>query len=330
MSVITKKIFINEFEDWLSDKLTARDIQTVVKGLTENLGVYEMERCSFEDESQKEFRDLLEIYCDAKTVEGRSKRTMYQYRYQLNRFMEYDPTPIRQLTVYNFRQYLAHEKQRGIKETTLAGNRSILCSFFEWLFKEGLLPVNPCGNLSPVKRPYKVRNAFSAVEVECIKNVCSSKRDKAIVHFLLSTGCRIGEVIACNRQDIDFQNMQVKVYGKGAKERYVYFDSVTSMHLKAYLDSRTDDNPALFVGRGAIRLSQSGHEARLKTLGKRCGVTDVFPHRFRHTFATVCVESGMDIYQVKALMGHSKIETTLRYIDISQNNLRQSYNRMHL
>lgn len=325
MSIIAKQTLISDVQEWLSDKLTVKDVEIVVRALTENLGSYEVSREN-DDGKQKEFDDMIEMFCNSKAVEGMSKTSLAQYRYKLKRFRNYDKTPIRQLTVFNFREFLAHEKNRGLADSTLVSYRDTFHAVFGWLYREGLLPKDPCSNLSPIKKKKEVRMPFSNVEVEQIKSACEDERDRAMVWFLLATGCRIGEVIGLNRNDIDFNNLKVKVLGKGNKERYVFMDHVTAMYLQQYLDSRKDGSEALICGqRGGGRLGKGGFEQRLHYLGYKVGIADVYPHRFRHTFAQNMIERGMPIHVLQKLMGHEKVDTTEKYFVMSDSQIQDAY-----
>ena len=326
MSVIDKQLFANEFKERLSDKLTTKDANTVIAELVEQMSSYELGKLA-EVGNTKEFEDMIELYCNSLLVAGRSENTIKRYRYKLRRFMNYDKTPIRQMTVFNIRQFLAYEKSRGIKDTTLRGDRDIYHAFFGWLHREGLLPYDPCSNLSPVKKKKEKVLPFSDVELEKIKSTDLTTRDKAVISFLLSTGCRISEVVALNRKDIDFQNMEVKVLGKGNKERIVYFTNVTSMYLEEYLAERKDDSEALFAGKGTDRLKKGAYEKRLRQIGDQAGVKKVHPHRFRHTFATNLIDNGMPIQEVSVLMGHERIDTTQQYVYTDQRRVENSYRK---
>lgn len=326
MSIPAKQLFTKEVTERLSDKLTMKDIDAVVQALTDEMVLYDMERRE-DQATQKDFEELLKVFIDSKRVEGRQESTLTRYAYILHRFRAYDPTPIRELTVYNFRQYLAREKDRGICDNTLRGVRDVFDSFFGWLYDEGLLPKNPCQNLNPIKVKKVVRKPYSDVDLEQLKENCVTLRDKAIVSFLLSTGCRVGEVFNLNRDDIDFQNKECTVLGKGNKERTVYMDDVAAMQLKRYLDSRTDKLDALFIGKGTKRLSPNGMRKRLHKIADWAEVEKVHPHRFRRTFATILIDHGMPVQEVANLMGHEKLDTTMGYYYIDKQNVKNSYRK---
>lgn len=326
MSMIAKKRFSDELREHLKDKLTLKDIETVLESLECQLPKYDLERRPDED-TQKDFEEMLKVFLESKRIEGRSEKTLERYKYILNRYRAYDNTPIREITVYNLRQYLAREKDRGISDRTLRGNRDVFKSFFGWLHDEGLLKSDPCSNLNPIKCKKEVKKPYSTVDIERLKENCTTLRDKAIVSFLLATGCRISEVFNLNREDIDFQNKECTVLGKGNKERTVFIDDVAAMQLQKYLDSRTDKCEALFVGKGTERLHPGGMRKRLHQIADFAGVEKVYPHRFRRTFATTLIDHGMPIQEVADVMGHEKLDTTMTYVYIDKQNVKNSYRK---
>lgn len=326
MSVLAKQAFATELRDRLYDKLTTKDADVVIAELVEQMAKFNLEQIDT-SENSKEYEDMVKLYCNTLSMEGRSEATVKRYERELMKFHAYDPTPIRHITVFNVRQYLAAEKARGIADSTLHGNRDIFHAFYGWLHREGLLPNNPCGNLRPIKGKTKERDPFTDVELERLKSVCCTIKEKALLSFFLTTGCRVSEVVGINREDVDFANHSIKVCGKGDKERYVYFNQVTEMYLKEYLRTRTDNLDALFISKYRNRMTKSGHEAVLKSLGARAGVQRVFPHRFRHTFATNLIRNGMPIQEVAVLLGHSNIDTTRVYAHTNQDRVKLSYIR---
>ena len=326
MSVIAKQMFSSELKERLYDKLTAKDADIVIAELVEQLSGFDVEQIEDPDNA-KDYEEMLELYLNTLRVDGRKDSTVNRYKRELTRFHTFDKTPIRHVTVFNVRQYLANEKKRGLADSTLIGMRDVIHAYFGWLHREGFLAVNPCGNLRPIKGKIEEREPFTAVEVEKIKNHCRNIKEKALVSFYLSTGCRVSEVVGVNIKDVDFANRAIKVCGKGEKERYVYFTQITEMYLKEYLATRNDDLDALFVSKYKKRLTKSGQEALLRNIGKRCGIRKVFPHRFRHTFATNMIRNGMPIQEVSMLLGHSKIDTTKIYAHTDQERVKLSYLR---
>ena len=271
--------------------------------------------------------DLLRAFLDAKRLEGRSEKTIYGYRRIIERMLESVKVPTYEISIYNLRSYLMQERNRGISDVTLEGNRNVFSSFFGWLYKEKLIQDNPCANLGPIKHIKKIRVPFSEVEIEMLKEACKTARDKALISFLLATGCRISEVCNLNRDDIDYQNLECTVLGKGNKERTVFLDDITAMLLKRYLAERTDDMPALFIGKGTERLAPGGVRFRLNEIADRAGVQNVHPHRFRRTLATNLIDRGMSIQEVASILGHENINTTMTYVYINKENVKNAYRK---
>ena len=211
---------------------------------------------------------------------------------------------------------------------TLNGYRSVYSSFFGWLTREGLIDRNPMNNLTTIKMPKVKKQPLSAVDAAKVAEVAGTVRDRALIAFLTATGCRVGEVVGANREDIDWETKSLIVCGKGEKERRVLLDDVTAMRLKTYLDSRTDSCPALFAGRGGVRLGIGGIEKVLRKAGKAAGVEKVHPHRYRRTFASDLIKKGMPIQEVQLLLGHEKIETTMTYVTVDERDVAERYRRL--
>lgn len=326
MSVLDKQTFAAELRGRLSSKLTAKDIDAVVDELVNQMAYYEVERRA-DDASQQDFGEFVKLFTDTKRIEGRSEKTLDRYVYILKRFRENDNTPIRDITVFNIRKFLAKEKARGISDRTLQGYRDVFSSFFGWIHREGLVQNNPCANLMPIKCRKEIRKPYTDVDIERLKEACTSIRDKAIIAFLMSTGCRISEVCNLNKDDIDFVNLECTVLGKGNKERTVYLSEIAAMQLKNYLATRKDKSAALFIGKGTERLKPGGVRKQLNKIADIAGVENVHPHRFRRTLATNLINHGMAIQEVAAVLGHDKIDTTMTYVYIDKVNVKNSYKR---
>ena len=326
MSIADKQTFATELRDRLADKLTEANIDDVIYELTNQMAFYEIERRQG-DVSRQDFDEMVSIFIDTKQIEGRSQKTLDRYEYLLKRFHDYDHTPIREITVFHIRQFLSYEKSRGLCDRTLTGYRNVFSSFFGWLHREGLLEHNPCANLMPIKCRKEVRKPYSDVDIEKLKEACSSTRDKAIVTFLLSTGCRISEVCGLNRGDIDFRNLECTVLGKGNKERTVYLNDIAAMQLSEYLNGRHDNCDALFIGKGTDRLHPGGIRKRLNELAEKAGVQNVHPHRFRRTLATNLITHGMPIQEVASILGHENIDTTMTYVYLDKMGVKNSYRK---
>ena len=323
MSIGAKTVLMRDLEVQLGRILTAEMLGQVMPLVGDTLAAYDVEQIIEPDKGE----DLLDAFLAAKEVEGRSAKTMGLYAYTIRRLMAHANTDTRHVTVYHIRSFLMAEKKRGISESTINGNRSVFSSYFGWLQKEGLIQANPCANLGVIKVPKIVREPYSAEDLERLREACKTIRDRALLEFLLSTGCRISEVCALNRDDIDFQTLECTVFGKGSKERVVYLDAVAAMLLKRYLATRTDADPALFIGLRAERLQPNGVRVMLKVLGRKTGVENVHPHRFRRTLATNLIARGMPIQEVAAVLGHDKLDTSMRYIFLDKTAVKNSYRK---
>lgn len=217
-------------------------------------------------------------------------------------------------------------KNKGLADSTLEGQREIFSSYFNWLARECLIRNNPIANLGPIKCAKKVRLGYTDVDLEKLKSKCNSKRDKAIVCFLISTGCRISEMTGLNIGNVDFANKECTVLGKGNKEKTVYLDAISCMTLNDYLAERTDRNTALFVTqRGAKRLQPGSVRIMLKKVGALADVENVHPHKFRRTFATNLARRGMPLQEVAVILGHEKIDTTMKYCVIDKTTVKNDY-----
>lgn len=281
-------------------------------------------------ENQNRNEDLLSAFIAAKRVEGCSDRTIRYYESTLRKVLATISKPIPAITTDDLRRYLdQYQQQSCAGKVTIDNVRRILSSFFAWLEDEDRIVKSPVRRIHKVKTAKVVKTIYSDESLEALRDGCQALRDLAIVDLLASTGMRVGELVRLNRADIDFANRECIVFGKGAKERTVYFDARTKLHLHNYLNSRTDDNKALFVSLDAPheRLQISGVEIRLRALGRRLHLDRVHPHKFRRTMATMAIDKGMPIEQVQVLLGHSKIDTTMHYAMVNQSNVKESHRR---
>lgn len=326
MTILAKQKLVSEVSEEVGDFLTVTNTRRVADVLTDKLNDYEINELK-PDDIGNETIGLLKAFLNAKEIEGRSRKTIERYSFILEKALRGIGSPAEQVNVFQIRAYLMEEKNRGLQDSSIEGVRCVLSSFFGWLWKEGLIKTNPCANVGAVKCQKKIRLPYSAVEIAKLKASCSSQRDLSIVCFLLSTGARISEVCALNRDDIDFRALECTVMGKGNKERTVYIDEVTAMELNNYLDSRCDDKPALFIGKGTDRITPGGIRFMLHELGKQAGVENVHPHRFRRTLATSLINHGMSIQEVATLLGHENINTTMKYVYINSANVKSSYRK---
>lgn len=325
MSTAAKQRLLNNINTRLYDVVTAAQRDKIMALISEEMIAFDMEEII--SAPAKVSLDLMEEFINAKTIEGKASSTLSQYRYILNRFLSDVGTPVPQITVYHIRAYLMSERNRGVSDSSISGYRSVLCSFFGWLAKESLIPKNPMLNIGTIKTPKVVRLPYSDVEIERLKSACKSIRDKALICFMLATGCRVSEVCGVDRDAVSWPDMRCKVLGKGSKERIVYLDPVVIMYLKQYLSDRKDSSPALFASRNGERMTPAGIQVMLRRLGEGTGIENVHPHRFRRTLATNLINRGMPIQEVAHVLGHEKIDTTMDYIYIENNRVQAAYRR---
>ena len=274
--------------------------------------------------------DLLELFLTAKEVEGCSPKTIAYYEATLQHMESWLSKPIAHVSSDDLRKYLSeYELERGSSKVTIDNIRRIFSSFFSWLEDEDYIVKSPVRKIKRVKTAVKTKETLSDEELEALRDSCDSKRDLAMVDLLASTGMRVGELIRLDIDDVDIQGRECVVTGKGNKQRPVYFDARTKLHLAAYLESRKDGNPALFVSLNGRtqRLSVCTVEKSIKALGERAQVGRVHPHKFRRTLATHAIDKGMPIEQVQRLLGHSKIETTMHYAMVNQSNVKASHEK---
>lgn len=273
---------------------------------------------------------LLSKFMAAKRVEGCSVKTLNYYQSVLLKLFSMVPVSVLHMKTEHIRSYLsAYADRTKCSKSNLDNIRRILSSFFTWLEEESYILKNPVRRIHKIKVDKTVKETYSDEVMERMRDECHCLRDLAIIDLLASSGMRVGELVRLNREDIDFDNRECIVFGKGSKERPVYFDARTKIHLKNYLDSRTDDNPALFVSllKPYNRLQISGVEIRLRSLGRELGIPKVHPHKFRRTLATKAIDKGMPIELVQRLLGHTQIDTTMQYAMINQRNVKVSHQK---
>lgn len=274
--------------------------------------------------------DLLNMFLSAKRVEGCSDKTLNYYENSIRRLFSAVDCHVTHMQTDDLRTYLSDYQQKSqCSKSNIDNIRRILSSFFTWLEDENFIIKSPVRRIHKIRSSQTVKETYSDESLETMRDQCGCLRDLAMIDLLASTGMRVGELVRLNIDDIDFENRECVVFGKGSKERPVYFDARTKIHLKNYLESRNDSNPALFVSLLSPynRLEISGIEVRLRKLGRKLGITKVHPHKFRRTLATRAIDKGMPIEQVQQLLGHAKIDTTMQYAMVNQNNVKISHRK---
>ena len=278
----------------------------------------------------KSNQTLKEEFLSAKQVEGCSERSVSYYSSTLDNLIKSLVKPFNQIETEDLRIYLSeYQKRNDATKQTIDNIRRILSSFFTWLEDEDYILKSPVRRIHKIKTTKQVKETYSDEALERLRDNCKTIRDLAIIDMLSSTGMRVGELVKLNRIDVDFNNRECVVLGKGSKERVVYFDARTKLHLQNYLNNRKDENPALFVSllEPHNRLEIAGVEIMLRKLGRSLKINKVHPHKFRRTLATKAIDKGMPIEQVQKLLGHSKIDTTMEYAIVDQQNVKNSHKK---
>ena len=311
---------LNEMSEYLSIPQMKKLQEVMVNTFAENQA----------DTKKIENKEFLQMFLDAKKIEGCSERTIQYYRVTIEHMLKRITIPLRQIATEDIRQYLIdYQKINNCGKVTIDNIRRNLSSFFSWLEEEDHILKSPVKRIHKIKTKTVVKEVISDESIEILRDNCKEKRDLAIIDLLFSTGMRVGELVNLDIADIDFNERECIVYGKGDKERRVYFDARAKLHLQNYLKCRTDDNPALFVTLNDPhkRLKISGVEIRLRQLGRELKLERIHPHKFRRTMATRAIDKGMPIEQVQKLLGHQQIDTTMQYAMVNQSNVKTSHRR---
>ena len=275
-------------------------------------------------------QDFVELFLSAKRIEGCSEKSLKYYKNTIVAMLTTLDIEVKYIITDDIRGYLTeYQKKNNSSKVTIDNIRRILSSFFSWLEDEDYILKSPVRRIHKIKTGINIKETYSDEALELMRDNCTESRDLAMIDMLASTGMRVGEMVLLNRNDIDFNERECVVFGKGNKERVVYFDARTKIHLQNYLESRKDDNPALFVSLKSPheRLEIGGVEVRLREFGKQLGLQKVHPHKFRRTLATMAIDKGMPIEQLQHLLGHRKIDTTLQYAMVKQSNVKIAHRK---
>ncbi len=326
-----KEKFVRSLLERLNGVLDSRQTELLQEIIAEELNGLEItEIHTSEARTIKENSQHLSAFIAAKKIEGASPKTLSYYENTIYKLSDTLKKPIAEMTTNDIRTYLAeYQEERHLSKVTVDNIRRIFSSFFSWLEDEDLILKSPVRRIHKVRTDILVKETITDEQLEQLRDNCKEIRDLALIDLLASTGMRVGELVRMNRSDLNFHERQCIVFGKGNKEREVYFNARTKIHLQQYLDSRTDTNPALFasLSKPNNRLTISGVEVRLRTIGKSIGLNKIHPHKFRRTLATMAIDKGMPIEQVQCILGHVKIDTTLHYAKVNQANVKMSHRK---
>uniref|UniRef100_UPI003F548D7C site-specific tyrosine recombinase/integron integrase n=1 Tax=Lactobacillus acidophilus TaxID=1579 RepID=UPI003F548D7C len=315
--------FIEIIND-MADVLNAAQLKRLQEVLLKRLVKDEPEKKKVSNQ------EYLTKFLEAKKIEGCSERTIKYYKVTVEQLLRKVLDPIRKVTTEQMREYLVdYQKINNCGKTTIDNVRRNISSFFSWLEEEDYILKSPMRRIHKIRAEKLVKNVITDEDIERLRDGCDCLRDVAMIDLLYSTGIRVGELVRLNKSDINFSERECVVFGKGDKERRVYFDAKSKIHLINYLKSRTDDNPALFVSldRPNSRLKISGVEIRLRQLGRKLNLDRVHPHKFRRSMATRAIDKGMPIEQVQKILGHSQIDTTMQYAIVNQNNVKAAHRK---
>lgn len=324
--------FASEFIVKLDGKIPEEELETILRELQVFSSDYDISK---KETSLAEYSYHLpqcyKVYMVAKKIEGLSKGTLDTYALYLKDFLYTLGKPVDKITTNEIRVYLyEYQQKHKVTNRTLDGRRLVINTFFEWCYTEGYISTNPCRAVRPIHYEIKMVEPLTGVELELVRDACRTQREKALVEMFYSTGCRVSEMARLQKTDVDFRKGEVHLFGKGSKHRISYINAKAEVALKKYLLQRIDDNPSLFVSerKPYKPLAKEGIEAIIKKIGERSGIgRRVYPHLIRHTTATDALERGMNVAEVQKILGHEKLDTTMIYAKVCQENVKFDHKR---
>ena len=325
MNEIIKNVILQEMITHLTDNQYEELNRILVKVLS-NYKIKEIKN----EENDKTNQSYIDSFLSAKRLEGCSEKPLKYYKSTIEIVLNTIDKSIKNITTNDLRNYLTeYQEKHGSSRVTIDNIRRILSSFFSWLEDEDFIIKSPVRRIHKVKSASVIKETYSDESLELMRDSCDNLRDLALIDILASTGMRVGELVLLNKDDINFNERECVVFGKGDKERVVYFDARTKIHLQNYLESRDDDNKALFVTlrKPFNRISIGGIETRIREMGRKLNINKAHPHKFRRTLATKAIDKGMPIEQLQKLLGHQKIDTTLQYAMVKQSNVKIAHKK---
>lgn len=327
--------FANEFVSKLDGKISDEALRTVLQELQVFASNYDInQRETHVVPYQSNIPDCYRVYMVAKKIEGMSPESMKTYNFYLTDFFEHINRPFEQVTTNDIRIYLYEtQKRTGISNRTLDGKRLVINTFMDWCWKEGYIPNNPCASIKPIKFEEKPREPLSNMELEIVRDACENYRDKAMIELFYSTGCRLSEMVNLKISDIDFASKEVHLFGKGSKHRTSYLNAKAEYMLKKYFElerpkESISDSVFVIFRKPYNGMQKGAIYARVKAIQKRSGIErSLFPHLLRHTMATHALNRGMNVAEVKEILGHEKLDTTMIYAKISHDSVKFNHKR---
>lgn len=327
--VVNSEDFVNEVINQLApefpeDKLIKIRDTLYIKLISYKLQKKKDELILFDNDNEIKLKKFIAT----KRLEGLSENTLVQYHRTITNLLDTLNKPINRITTDDIRFYLSvYHDERKVSKVTLNNMRRYFSSFFSWCCDEDIIDKNPMRRIKAIKQQKVIKEPFSDVEMEKIRESTESLRDRALIEFLYSTGCRVSEVVGLDKSNVDFIHNSVVVNGKGNKQREVYISDTAMYWIEKYLHSREDDSPALFSGKRTPRIQKAGIEETLRRIGRKSGVENVHPHRFRRTVATNLINRGMPVQEVQQILGHSKLDTTMIYCKVDKKNIQASHRK---
>lgn len=327
--------FANEFVSKLDGKISDEALRTVLQELQVFASNYDInQKETHVVPYQSNIPDCYRVYMVAKKIEGMSPESMKTYNFYLTDFFEHINRPFEQVTTNDIRIYLYEtQKRTGVSNRTLDGKRLVINTFMDWCWKEGYIPNNPCASIKPIKFEEKPREPLSNMELEIVRDACENYRDKAMIELFYSTGCRLSEMVNLKISDIDFTSKEVRLFGKGSKHRTSYLNAKAEYMLKKYFElerpkESISDSVFVIFRKPYNGMQKGAIYARVKAIQKRSGIErSLFPHLLRHTMATHALNRGMNVAEVKEILGHEKLDTTMIYAKISHDSVKFNHKR---
>lgn len=329
MSKDYRMSFVKDVEALLSTVFQPEQITMISNAVIKAMDGYEVtERCTDLEPLDDTNTKIIKRFRACLMVDGKSEKTIYQYTRTIARFVDAIRKPLTTVGAYDIRFFIAMEQERGLSARSRENLRANLSAFFQWMADDDLIDKNPIAKLKPIKYPDEVRLPFSDVELDALRGACKTKKERAIIEMLISTGVRVNELANMEITDINFDELSVHVvHGKGAKERMTYTTAVSAKYVLDYLNNRKEESKVLFCNKNHDVIGTGGIRYILNQIATMANVKNCHPHRFRRTFATSLAKRGMEIQEIKKLLGHSSIDTTMTYIVMNDKKTQAEYSK---
>lgn len=326
-----KERMLKDFEGRLISHFMPEDVETITRCMMMTLAEYRVEKEPRELIVLDDYNErLLKTYCGCLAIEGKSDKTIAAYLRELRKVSDMLNKNFDQMGTFDLRLYLAAMKNRHCTNTTMENSRAYLSAFYKWMESEGFIEKNPMNPIKPIKTNPKTEEPFLESEIDALRMACQDAKERALIEVALASGLRCGELARLKVSDIDLKTREVHVHhGKGDKDRISYINELAASWVEKYMQERDDELDILFLSRtdGGTFYSKSGIYGKICEIGERAGVDNVHPHRFRHTMASNLAERGMQVHEIKQILGHSNVNTTMRYVHTSRAAIQSSFRK---